>query len=200
MAKFDLATFTPVHPCVRTMTSENTYNELQRLTLRIPRGLLADLEETVIQQDRQFLSEVARSLGLSVPEVLRRCLGTGAPVPVPVLWAPPATANSEPVACPWWECHGEGLWRPCPRLRLSPTMPCAVHERSVPCPLTKLASDPELKAMPTFDPVLHEGALYWVDPTGVHPPFREDGTIETAGRIKRTHAGTYVWIAHTAAS
>ena len=36
--------------------------------LRIPHGLWKDLEDTVIQQDRQFLTEVARNLGLPVKE------------------------------------------------------------------------------------------------------------------------------------
>ena len=46
------------------MTSLDSASQL--VTFRIPRGLWRDLEETVIQQDRQFLSEVARQLGLPV--------------------------------------------------------------------------------------------------------------------------------------
>ena len=152
-------------------------NEL--LTLRIPRGLWADLEETVIQQDRQFLSEVARSLGLPVPEVLRKCLGTGAPQPCPVLWAPAAFMGEEPAAhntCPWWELHG-ALWRPCPRLRLSPCLPCQIHERCVPCPLTRLGSDPDMATLPRLKPARDKatGLLYWYDPADKLPTCTEDG-------------------------
>lgn len=146
-------------------------------TLRIPRGLWADLEETVIQQDRQFLSEVARGLGLPVQEVLRRCLGsTGAPQQVPILW----TNGKDPVSCPWWERHGDGLWRPCPRVRLSATLPCHIHERSVPCPLTRMGSDPTLCDLSAVLPAtLPNGELVWYDPTGsITGIFYEDGRYD----------------------
>ena len=140
------------------------------LTLRIPRGLWADLQETVIQQDRQFLSEVARSLGLPVAEVLRKCLGTGAPQVCPILWAPAAflTDNEGSHTCPWWELRGS-LWRPCPRMRLSPTLPCQIHERCVPCPLTCLGSDPALAALPRLKPAQDKDQLFWYDPADVLP-------------------------------
>jgi hypothetical protein len=153
------------------------------LTLRIPRNLWKDLEETVIQQDRQFLSEVARSLGLPVPEVLRRCLGTGVPQPMPVLWCLPT--SEEPSCCPWWECHGDGLWRRCPRLRVANTLPCAIHERCVPCPLARLDSDPHIRALGWRVPVRHEDVLYWVDPDGAAAPFTEDGTVVTDRTFRR---------------
>lgn len=147
-------------------------------TLRLPRGLWQDLEETVIQQDRAFLGEVARSLGLPVQEVLRRCLGTGAQQTVPVLWAP-ATATRLDV-CPWWECHGEGMWRRCPRLRLSPTLPCNIHERCTPCPLARLDSDPVIRELPWVQPVTWNNSVYWIDPTDPDAAARrEDGTVET---------------------
>jgi hypothetical protein len=157
--------------------------------MRIPRGLWADLEETVIQQDRQFLSEVARSLGLPVPEVLRKCLGTGGTsTACPVLWAPAAfmIPDSDPSpTCPWWECHGS-LWRPCPRIRLSPTLPCAIHERCVPCPLTRLGSDPELAALPRMLPASAGGGpLYWYDPAEVLPTLHEDGRLVEGRRLIR---------------
>jgi hypothetical protein len=155
------------------------------LTLRIPRGLWADLQETVIHQDRQFLSEVARSLGLPVAEVLRKCMGTGAPHPCPVLWAPAAflTADEEePCTCPWWELHGS-LWRPCPRLRLSPTLPCQIHERCVPCPLTRLGSDPELASLPRLKPASHKNELYWYDPAEKLPTLHEDGRPVVGRRL-----------------
>lgn len=168
------------------------------ITLRIPRGLWKDLEETVIQQDRQFLSEVARSLGLPVAEVLRRVLGTGAPQPMPVLWCNPhETATEEPAACPWWECHGDGLWRRCPRLRVAGTLPCAIHERSVPCPMTRLDDDPLIKALGWLTPVQWEGALYWVDAANPNAtPFREDGTAvpELTFRRITTQTDERVWV------
>ena len=170
---------------------------MQTQTLRIPRGLWEDLQSTVLQQDRQFLTEVARTLGLPVPEVLRRCLGAGAPTAVPLLWSDPKT--DEPDQCPWWECHGDGLWRRCPRLRLSATLPCQIHERCTPCPLARLHSDEVIQAMPFYMPVRRGALLYWVDPTGVAPPYREDGTVETEGRFKSIGvrggaAREWVWV------
>lgn len=157
-----------------------TNGELLQQTLRLPRGLWADLEDTVILHDRQFLTEVARSLGLPVGDVLRRCLGTGAPQAVPVLWG--ACAGAE--RCPWWECRGY-LWRPCPRPRLSPTLPCAIHERSTPCPLALLETDPYIRQLPTYSPVRHEGVLYWWDPTGAGPVLCEDGSVVPDVEIRR---------------
>jgi hypothetical protein len=157
-----------------------------QITLRLPKGLWADLEETIIQQDRQFLTEVARSLGLPVPEVLRRVLGTGAPQPLPVLWTPPTATADDPTACPWWECHG-ALWRRCPRTRLSPTMPCPVHERSTPCPFTRLDSDPVIRALPWRTPVMSRGHLYWIDPTGEALPLTEDGRPDTTCSFRWIH-------------
>jgi hypothetical protein len=164
-------------------------------TLRLPRSLWQDLEETVIQQDRQFLTEVARTLGLPVPEVLRRCLGSGAPQPVPILWTNPVEVGGPPEVCPWWECHGEGLWRRCPRLRLSSTLPCQIHERCTPCPLARLDSDPVIRALPVVQPVRWEGSLYWINPADPDiPPFREDGTVDSLGRFQRIHfRGEHVW-------
>ncbi len=147
-------------------------------TLRIPKGMWDDLEQSVIQQDRLFLTEVARSLGLPVQEVIRKCLGTsGASTVVPVLWMPPESDDAE--CCPWWECHGEGLWRRCPRARLSPTMPCYMHERFTPCPLTRLQSDPYIKALPWRIPWRRDGTLYWIDPDRKTYPLHEDGRIES---------------------
>ena len=169
-------------PCIITTT-----------TLRLPRSLWQDLEETVIQQDRQFLTEVARTLGLPVSEVLRRCLGTGAPHPVPVLWANPLEAVPE--VCPWWDCHGEGLWRRCPRLRLSSTLPCQIHERCTPCPLARLDSDPIIRALPAVQPVRWRGSLYWINPANPDvPPFHEDGTIDYSGNFRLIgFRGERVW-------
>jgi hypothetical protein len=168
-------------------------------TLRIPRGLWNDLETTIIQQDRQFLSEVARQLGLPVQEVLRRCLGSsGVSQTLPVLWAP--SASAEPDVCPWWECHGDGLWRRCPRLRLSSTLPCQIHERCTPCPLARLHTDPYIRGLPTRIPVRWDSELYWVDPTGERPPFREDGSTETRGNFKQIEfedEKVWVWVPST---
>jgi hypothetical protein len=158
-------------------------------TLRIPRGLWADLEETVIQQDRQFLSEIARALGLPVQEVLRRCLGSsGTPQQVPVLWTNPEELASgvEPLSCPWWERHGDGLWRPCPRVRLSASLPCHIHERSMPCPLTRLASDPVIRGLTAVVPAtMPDGELLWYDPTNlVTGVFCEDGRYDPDRSIR----------------
>jgi hypothetical protein len=164
-------------------------------TLRLPRSLWQDLEETVIQQDRQFLTEVARELGLPVAEVLRRCLGTGALQPVPVLWTNPLEAGTVPEVCPWWECHGEGLWRRCPRLRLASTLPCQIHERCTPCPLARTDRDPVIRALPVVQPVRWQGSLYWINPADPDaPPFHEDGTVDLLGRFRQvTFRGERVW-------
>jgi hypothetical protein len=154
-----------------------------RQVLRIPRGLWNDLEETVIQQDRQFLTTVARELGLPVNDVLRRCLGMGAPQPVPVLWGTP-DLDSTTDLCPWWECHGQGLWRRCPRLRVAATMPCQIHERCTPCPLSRLDSDPEMRRMSWVIPLRVGEVLYWVDPENRLPPRNEDGSLCTTRRFK----------------
>lgn len=153
------------------------------MTLRLPRGLLQDLEETIIQQDRQFLTEVGLSLGLNRAEIagmMRQVLGTGASQPMPVLWA---TSADTPAFCPWWECRGEGLWRRCPRHRISPSLPCCIHERSVPCPLTRLDTDPFLQELPHLQPVSHRGRLFWTSSDGAIC-YNEDGTVPTDGAIR----------------
>lgn len=162
-------------------------------SLRLPRGLLRDLEDTVIQQDRLFLAEVARTLGLPTQEVIRRCLGTGAPQPTPVLWAPHDSDDHE--CCPWWEMHGDGLWRRCPRMRLCPTLPCQIHERSTPCPLTRLNSDPHIRNLPRYEPVSWNDEIYWMDPTGEHATFREDGSVDRTGTFRYiTHEGERICV------
>jgi hypothetical protein len=170
-------------------------------TLRLPRGLWRDLEETVIQQDRQFLTFMARELGLPVQEVLRRCLGTGAPQAVPVLWMPHTATEevdeeededgvaSSAAICPWWECHGDGLWRRCPRLRLSATLPCQIHERCTPCPRARMDHDPHLADIPVYKPIRHKGRLYWFDPTdSAAPVYAEDGTREPGVCIRKVRS------------
>lgn len=184
------------------MDATTSARGLTYMTMRLPRSLLQDLEETIIQQDRQFLMEVGLSMGLSRPEVntmIRRVLGTGAPQTIPVLWAPPErspgeeddeedeeTAAARDLFCPWWECRGEGLWRRCPRHRIAPHLPCPIHERSVPCPLTRLNTDPFIKDLPHLQPMEVAGRLFWVGPNG-SPCYQEDGTIPTDGTIR------FVW-------
>lgn len=173
---------------------------LTYMTMRLPRGLLQDLEETIIQQDRQFLTEVGKSMGLSRPEIntmLRRVLGLGAPQTIPVLWAPPEKPSTDDDSededdeeetppdtfCPWWECRGEGLWRRCPRHRIAPHLPCPIHERAVPCPLTRLGTDPYIQALPKLQPIEHDGRIFWIGPYG-EPCYNEDGTLPTDGTIR----------------
>lgn len=150
------------------------------LTLRIPKGLWADLEETVIQQDRQFLSEVARSLGLPAQEVIRRCLGSGAATPIPVLWAPHTDEDDLP-KCPWWTATGS-LWRPCQRLRLAPTLACIHHEST--SKGGRLASDPFILGLPKRWPVRFRDQLLWADPEGLEPALHEDGRPMLEGRFR----------------
>lgn len=179
-----------------TTPTTTTSNDIIKQTLRLPRGLWSDLEETVILYDRQFLTEVARSLGLPVGDVLRRCLGTGAPQTVPILWGSCADAEEKGARCPWWECRGY-LWRPCPRPRLTASLPCAIHERSTPCPLALLDTDPYLRKLPTYEPLQHEGDLYWWDPKGTLPLLTEDGiSIDdvTIRRCKYRGKDVLVWV------
>ena len=160
--------------------------ELTYKTLRLPRGLLQDFEETVIQFDRQFLTEVGLSLGMTraaIAPLIRQVLGTGASQPVLALWAPPFEEEEAPAFCPWWECHGGNLWRRCPRHRVSPSLPCSIHERAVPCPLTRLDTDPFLQEMPLLQPVEYENRIFWVGAEGT-PCYNEDGTVPMDGVIR----------------
>jgi hypothetical protein len=143
--------------------------------LRMPKGLWADFEETIVQQDRQFLTEVAKSLGLPVPEVLRRVLGLGAPQAVLI-------GHDETAACPYWDQHGEGLWKPCARLRLTETQPCHLH--SHPSHLSCLGSDARLASLPVAVAFQYENTIYWVTDSDV---FREDG-ISVPLHFKRDSA------------
>jgi len=165
------------------------------LTLRIPKESWKDLEQTLIQFDRQFLSEVARSLGLPIPEVLRRCLGSGAATPIPVLWAPhpdPSEDNEDLPTCPWWTAAGS-LWRPCQRLRLAPTLPCIHHECA--SSTSRLGSDPFILGLPKRWPIRFRDQLLWGDPTGIEPALHEDGRPELEGRFRFTeHQGRRVAI------
>jgi hypothetical protein len=136
-------------------------------TMRIPRGLWTDLEETVIQQDRQFLSEVARSLGLPVQEVLRKCLGSGAPHAIPV------TLDQDGLQCPWWTRTSDGCWCRCRRQRTGPTAPCHVHIHTIPG-THRLDTDPYLAGVTPLRPVRYRGSIYWFGPNHV---YGEDGMI-----------------------
>ena len=167
-------------------------------TLRLPRGLLDDLETAVIQADRAFLTEVARSLGLPVKDVLRKCLGTGAPATIPVLWGPVEDEADEDeetetkIQCPWMDCKGKGLWSACPRIRLAPTLACAVHIHARAGPTTRLATDPVIRAVSSATPIEWRGCLYWVnfeDPDTNSPVFREDGTLEPVLRFRYRDTG-----------
>ena len=157
-------------------------------TLRIPRGLWADLEETVIQQDRQFLTEVARSLGLSAAEVIRKVLGSGAAQTVQVL-----SGEADTERCPWWDRIGAGLWRPCCRPRLSATQPCQMHGQKTPS--TCLGADAYLATIPDTFPISYNGTIYWVSDEPDTHVFREDGTIETERTFTRIeHRGHRIWV------
>lgn len=143
--------------------------------LRIPRGLWDDLEESVIKQDRQFLIEVAKSLGLPVQEVLRKCLGTRpTQTSIPVLW------SLAPVdQCPWYTLRGS-LWHPCTRKRLSPTVPCCVHEKPGPF---RLSTDPIIQEATEVYPVIRNKITYWVDPDSGQA-LHEDGHPEISGTFR----------------
>jgi len=158
-------------------------------TLRIPRGLWADLEESVIHQDRQFLTEVARALGLPVGEVLKKCL------------APQATVCligtcDELTQCPWWQRSTDGMWRACGRLRLTPDSPCQLHKHAKAGPLTRLAAD--LVDLPILQPVNHDGIIYWMSDDPEANTYREDGTISTLEFKYIEHRGQRTLVAKPA--
>jgi len=138
-------------------------------TMRIPRGLWTDLEETVIHQDRQFLTEVARTLGLPVAEVLKKCL---IPEKVACLVGEPTEDK-----CPWWQRSTEGMWRSCGRLRLTPATPCQLHHHAKADAQTRLASD--LSDLPKLTPVTYEGVIFWCPDDPDAHTYREDGTISS---------------------
>jgi hypothetical protein len=142
------------------------------VTLRIPQGLWNDLETSIIKKDQQFLKEVARSLGLPIQDVLRKCL-TGKPTQVPVLWM----NHDDPQQCPWYTSRGS-LWFPCQRKRLSPNLPCCIHER--PSENTCLNTDPILQSAIRRIPVTRNKCLYWVDPQS-GSALHENGMLDSSG-------------------
>ena len=152
---------------------------------KMPKGLWTDFEETIIQQDRQFLTEVARSLSLPVAEVLRRCLGTGSPQAILV-------GDAETDACPWWSRHGDGLWRPCGRCRLTPTTPCHLHIRSQPSHTQCLGSDPRLATITEARPMSWQGELYWITDTDT---YHEDGRLASVTFKQIEHRGAQLYVA-----
>ena len=80
-------------------------------------------------------------------------------------------------------------------MRLCPTLPCQIHERSTPCPLTRLNSDPYIRALPRYQPVSWNEEIYWVDPTGTHATFREDGSVDRTGTFRYiTHEGERICV------
>lgn len=147
-------------------------------TLRIPRGLWADLEQTVIQQDRQFLTEVARTLGLDQKEVLRKCLGTsGTSTAVTCL-----VGEETESLCPfYYRSINSYLWTPCCRIRTSLTTPCALHTFTVPSSLLIHKDSPAFTCLPVVKPVSFNEKLYWVlfDEGGKETTmvFNEDGSL-----------------------
>ena len=147
-------------------------------TLRIPRGLWTDLEDSVIQQDRRFLTEVARAFGLPVQEVLRKCLGTGANQPVQAL-----IGEETECRCPWWSRSDDGMWQPCSRLRLTSTTPCQLHTGATTGDSLRLRSDPYMATLPELSPVLYEDEVYWVSG---NTAYREDGSASA-------HQFRFVW-------
>jgi hypothetical protein len=152
---------------------------------KMPKGLWTDFEETIIQQDRQFLTEVARNLGLPVPEVLRRCLGIGSPQAILV-------GEDETDACPWWIRQGYGLWRPCSRQRLTATTPCHFHTRSTPNHEQCIGTDPRLAAITEAKPMNWNGEIYWVTDTDT---YHEDGRLSSVKFKQIDHRGSPLYVA-----
>lgn len=155
------------------------------VSLRIPRGLWNDLETSVIKQDKQFLIEVARSLGLPIKDVLSKCL-VGRPTCVPTLWL----NHDDPEGCPWYSARGS-LWFRCERKRLSPNLPCCIHER--PSQANLLGTDQIIQTAVRCLPVRREGVLYWVRPDGT--AVHEDGSPKEGGIfIMSSHKGRRIAI------
>jgi len=156
--------------------------ELTMETLRIPRGLWNDLEETVIAQDKQFLRMVAKELGLNPNDVIQKCLGkTGETKRIPCLLAGEEVES----LCPWFTRGGplDLVWTPCGRLRMSATTACPIHKHSRPSSCCALNSSPTIQALPTLTPILYQESLYWAlfdeDNKRTIEVFREDDSLET---------------------
>lgn len=188
----------------RTRMTEDTTVVCPTQSLLLPVGLLDDLEKAIIQADRDFLTEVARTLGLPVAEVLGKCLGRGGrPTKIPVLWGPPKLDEEDEGEgeedeegeskhkkdgkanwlCPWMDCKGKGLWTACQRMRLTPTLACAVHVHARTSDTTRLATDPIVRAVPVATPIQWRGRLYWAN-LATTTVFREDGTLEPTLRFR----------------
>jgi len=153
--------------------------------LKMPKGLWTDFEETIIQQDRQFLTEVARGFALPVAEVLRRCLGIGSPQAILV-------GEDETDSCPWWTKQGDGLWRPCGRRRLTATTPCHLHTRSTPSLQQCLGSEPHLSTIEEARPMSWKGEVFWVTDTDT---YHEDGRLASIKFKQIEHRGKPVYVA-----
>jgi hypothetical protein len=147
-----------------------TVIQMTQQMLPMPRGLWEDFETTIIIQDTQFLSWLAGQIGKPKAEVINLCLGKrGTPQAVLVGMVPEAQ-------CPWYDCHGAGLWRRCQRPRLTPTGPCQLHDR--PRQGAKLTVSAEM-----VYPYLYNDRIYWTADEPDAAVFREDGTIETEFEI-----------------
>jgi len=141
--------------------------------LRMPRGLWEDLEQTIINQDRAYLTMIARELGLPVKEVIQKCLGNSG-TPQAVLLAADSLDG-----CPWFDRRGDGLWIPCHRQRIHSSRPCQFHER--PGPASSLLIGHSLGKV---FPVSYQGRIYWTTDEPDADVFREDGTVETELRFE----------------
>ena len=145
---------------------------METTTRRMPVGLLDHIQTICTRQDQQFITDVARILGMNAAatsDMRRKILGAlGTPTPV-------FTESN-----PWWvetQCpimiqSPCGMWTRC-------SCPCEAHGngkcRKHRNSKKRVYTDPIFAEMESRTPFRHEGELYWVckngsvlDSTGTH--------------------------------
>lgn len=158
--------------------------EISFETLRIPRGLWKDLEDTIIESDKKFLEEISRTLGLNKNEVFAHCgYGKGGggerkSIPCCILGIEQDDSD-EKLRCPWYSKIGH-IWEPCIHLRMSESTPCPLHIFTNPSNKYALRNSPFIQSLPVVQKIFYNDDLYWVLFNGKQTThvFREDGTLD----------------------
>jgi hypothetical protein len=128
---------------------------------RMPIGLLDHIQTICARQDQQFISDVARILGLGAPaanDMRRKILGTmGTPTLV--------FTESNPwwvgTQCPIMNQSPCGMWMRC-GVMCQASGKCMKHRNSK----KRVYTDPMFAEMESRTPFRHDGELYWVSNDG----------------------------------
>lgn len=153
---------------------------------RMPVGMLDHLQTICARQDQQFITDVARILGLPAAEMRRKILGTlGTPTLV--------CTESDP----WWmgtqcpimvQCSHTNMWSRCGHMSEAHGT-CWRHRFTK----TPVFTDPQFAEMDKRTPFRLDGELYWVaedgsvlDATGVNEMnFTVNLKSQTVSYIKK---------------